>query len=49
MSLFENPDSIRMLRDLLTPPEERDNSDTDVDEPVASTTKQCNNFSKCVN
>ncbi|XP_014086322.1 dynein axonemal assembly factor 6 [Bactrocera oleae] len=44
MSLFENPDSIRMLRDLLTPPEERDNSDTDVDEPVASTTKQCNNF-----
>uniref|UniRef100_A0A0A1XH33 Uncharacterized protein CXorf41 n=1 Tax=Zeugodacus cucurbitae TaxID=28588 RepID=A0A0A1XH33_ZEUCU len=46
MSLFENPDSIRMLRDLLTPPEERDQSDTDEDddEPVASTTKQCNNF-----
>ncbi|XP_036327340.1 dynein assembly factor 6, axonemal-like [Rhagoletis pomonella] len=36
MSLFENPDSIRMLRDLLTPPEERDNSDTDNDdEPIA--------------
>ncbi|XP_011195889.2 dynein axonemal assembly factor 6 [Zeugodacus cucurbitae] len=46
MSLFENPDSIRMLRDLLTPPEERDHSDTDEDddEPVASTTKQCNHF-----
>ncbi|XP_053954143.1 dynein axonemal assembly factor 6 [Anastrepha ludens] len=37
MSLFENPDHIRMLRDLLTPPEERDNSDTDDDEPIAST------------
>ncbi|XP_011204730.2 dynein axonemal assembly factor 6 [Bactrocera dorsalis] len=44
MSLFENPESIRMLRDLLTPPEERDNSDTDDDEPVAGDSKQCNNF-----
>ncbi|XP_067612897.1 dynein axonemal assembly factor 6 [Eurosta solidaginis] len=35
MALFENPDHIRMLRDLLTPPEERDNSDTDDDEPTA--------------
>ncbi|CAD7005430.1 protein PIH1D3 [Ceratitis capitata] len=44
MSLFENPDNIRMLRDLLTPPEERDNSDTDEDEPVASTQAKRTNF-----